>query len=114
MRISDWSSEVCSSDLLEVGLHRHPAETSIAIGIGDATVGEQVVHFLLALQAVDQLLRQRLLRQVAAGGGDAGRSDERRVGQQCGRPCRSRRLPSHAKRTNTHTTRQYSVSTQLN
>src|SRR3546814_3926754 len=78
MRISDWSSDVCSSDLHDFG----------------ARVGRLLrVACLLGL-AIG-------LRQTAIAGRrriDAGleaRSEERRVGKECVSTCRSRWSPYH-------------------
>src|SRR3546814_7850061 len=38
MRISDWSSDVCSSDLHARHLHRHGAATDIGKGIGGSGI----------------------------------------------------------------------------
>src|SRR3546814_5708877 len=68
MRISDWSSDVCSSDLCAV---RRPA---------------------LAHPAV----RRARLHAAAGGFADAAeRSEERRVGKECVSTCRSRWSPYH-------------------
>src|SRR3546814_4501318 len=84
MRISDWSSDVCSSDLLDV-----------LRGIGRTL--RQVAHLL----GDDGETAAGLSR---AGGFDAGiqrqqvgleRSEERRVGKECVSTCRSRWSPYH-------------------
>src|SRR3546814_1082620 len=52
MRISDWSSDVCSSDLVEPGLFDKPAFTAGIIGMAlffSAFIGMQLV-FTLFLQ----------------------------------------------------------------
>src|SRR3546814_10217688 len=72
MRISDWSSDVCSSDLAGV----------LRLG------GEQ---FRRAAAA-------RLLRRARAGAAAeerVERSEERRVGKECVSTCRSRWSPYH-------------------
>src|SRR3546814_5295577 len=47
MRISDWSSDVCSSDLIEAVLYRHPdVREALAIGIPDAYMGERPKAFV--------------------------------------------------------------------
>src|SRR3546814_16560942 len=91
MRISDWSSDVCSSDLGTRGDSgrgggRHD---------GDHRLGE---------------LRPRRARRHALGGAHPwrpplrdrparpGRSEERRVGKECVRTCRSRWSPYHYKK----------------
>src|SRR3546814_2086985 len=75
MRISDWSSDVCSSDLLDGGgledaraveaalVQQHPRETRIIVeGGGEAeTTGGQRMIFEIELLR----LRRRLLDQLA-------------------------------------------------
>src|SRR3546814_2545921 len=84
MRISDWSSDVCSSDLL--------ADVVQQLGL-DALVGRlhqvQEAH----LQGDDQLVEVADLR--AHVGRQQARSEERRVGKECVSTCRSRWSPSH-------------------
>src|SRR3546814_4303638 len=65
MRISDWSSDVCSSDLLE--------------------------PFLVPADEVADIFADIF---VGAFGADM-RSDERRVGTECVSTCRSRWSPHH-------------------
>src|SRR3546814_2292943 len=75
MRISDWSSDVCSSDLLiGMGQCRHPL---------DHPVGESQ--------------RQGRLSQLGPAWATrrTGRSEERRVGKECVSTCRSRWSPYH-------------------
>src|SRR3546814_13848788 len=95
MRISDWSSDVCSSDLL----HPQPAVDEAARLLG----GDEVVK----LEVRDHLDRDR------TEGDDRGdriepaqrrvparhhRSAERRVGKECVSTCRSRWSPYHYKK----------------
>src|SRR3546814_12462850 len=99
MRISDWSSDVCSSDLR---LHEkaHEAQTHPMLLFEEVLIfgarlhdgahvdivegGEQRRVFLRALQALCDRLTQ------------AGhRSEERRVGKECVSTCRSRWSPYH-------------------
>src|SRR3546814_10490136 len=77
MRISDWSSDVCSSDLA------HNA-------------------FLDAYQTRYQdyprlgtIVGYNAILSLAAGIKKAGRSEERRVGKECVSTCRSRWSPYH-------------------
>src|SRR3546814_11102341 len=100
MRISDWSSDVCSSDLERV---------TAAGGTGLAIKAD-----LTDEDAVEDMVRQvearfgslDLLFNNAAGGRSAGpihhtpvtqlsRSEERRVGKECVSTCRSRWSPYH-------------------
>src|SRR3546814_12199952 len=117
MRISDWSSDVCSSDL--------GGKLRGAVG-GDEAVLEQVVlgrrveldraagavvvgdHQALGRNEARGAAAQRYhgvhrrLRQVGQRGGVAlvagGRSEERRVGNECGSTGRSRWSPETLKK----------------
>src|SRR3546814_14779071 len=97
MRISDWSSDVCSSDLL--GSH----QISPWIEVSPATTAQEWKVF-----PSDDDLR-RLRRGELHGGvvkireevlcvesrDGSGRSEERRVGKECVSTCRSRWSPYH-------------------
>src|SRR3546814_1770951 len=93
MRISDWSSDVCSSDLAR---HRRcvcrPMVTLRLDGIAktfpNGTVALKGVDLVLAPGRVHGLLG-------ANGAGKSTRSEERRVGTECGSTCRSRWAPTH-------------------
>src|SRR3546814_3092525 len=75
MRISDWSSDVCSSDL-DPPAHCHAPRRQ---------------HFFLDIALV------RLAVDVGGGEDDVRniRSEERRVGKECVSTCRSRWSPYH-------------------
>src|SRR3546814_2337014 len=85
MRISDWSSDVCSSDLMQ---HRQQARADQAF-VGIASAGREVV---LDDVVVGNTERRQEHRADEAG---AVRSEERRVGTECGSTCRSRWSPYH-------------------
>src|SRR3546814_17562350 len=98
MRISDWSSDVCSSDLLA----RIDALLE-AIDPDAAMVLEELDGFLTALACSPRPLSDEAALALACGadddgGGDAtpggapvvARSAERRVGKECVSTCRSR------------------------
>src|SRR3546814_13641756 len=115
MRISDWSSDVCSSDLRVAiakshdrmgrplpswqGCHRvrtdelfllNPAPDSLDgryFGALPAAGLIGTAHPILTRDALDQPLRWR-------------RSEERRVGKECVSTCRSRWSPYHSKNKN--------------
>src|SRR3546814_6958679 len=92
MRISDWSSDVCSSDLYALAL-ADPAEVE-AQG-GEAAADEilvQQLHDLVVHRAAG--LRMAVQDQRNRGAG-ARRSEERRVGKECVSTCRSRGSPYH-------------------
>src|SRR3546814_14291491 len=103
MRISDWSSDVCSSDLspdklparrLEVieaaGRARVPFTTGLLIGIGE-TRAERIE----ALQAIrDSHARHRPIQEVIIQPFRAKpRSEERREGKESVNTCSSRWWP---------------------
>src|SRR3546814_3150393 len=69
MRISDWSSDVCSSDLIAAAVDARPASVEA-----------------LQRQIDDMRLYLRKMH---------GRSEERRVGKECVCTCRSRWSPYH-------------------
>src|SRR3546814_9961084 len=104
MRISDWSSDVCSSDL--------PAQTDHAdMAAGKGGRGAYTVKTIDACKTLLQYIRIRgnaVHRHILAGKTSdkaylaaavidpiARRSEERRVGKECVSTCRSRWSPYH-------------------
>src|SRR3546814_19408763 len=94
MRISDWSSDVCSSDLCpgRKGYRvRRGCQSCCCLewlgggGFGGGVLGDRH-HRPPALEGSDRL-----------GAGDGDRSEERRVGKECVSTCRSRWSRSHLK-----------------
>src|SRR3546814_3206377 len=78
LRISDWSSDVCSSDLQSNLL---PIEEGSAVLVeGEGIVGPAIPQIL---HDIDELARPFV------------RSEERRVGKECVSTCRSRWSPYH-------------------
>src|SRR3546814_14878546 len=107
MRISDWSSDVCSSDLqraLELAagelLHRRRRE------MADADLGERPLDRRRLVAPGQRHQPPHRERQGPVDGkaprhvadGEAGRSEERRVGKECVSACRSRWSPYHQKK----------------
>src|SRR3546814_12544652 len=101
MRISDWSSDVCSSDLsAPPRLSRaHIVRTNLALCFPDQSEQQREAwlhrHFyLLAQSVVDRGLcwfgSASAIQQVTPIN---GRSEERRVGKECVSTCRSRWSP---------------------
>src|SRR3546814_11053808 len=101
MRISDWSSDVCSSDLDSAILFRSPTERPQGwFGVVHAdpqvpALPELIEDFSEASGAylVGGLIAGRGARPQWAG--KAARSEERRVGKECVSTCRSRWSPYH-------------------
>src|SRR3546814_16573077 len=109
MRISDWSSDVCSSDLIV------DKELSfLRIGAQDSTVDSTEDQFRLRAQydlgggwelrglaallvnREDTLNPKSFLRDASGAETFIGiRSEERRVGKECVSTCRSRWSPYH-------------------
>src|SRR3546814_15552820 len=89
MRISDWSSDVCSSDLI-VWRQRAGAkqvDDEHAIGFEQRSRG---------FERAQRVLGTAEVRDHA--GKDGQRSEERRVGKECVSTCRSRWSPYHYKK----------------
>src|SRR3546814_3912487 len=88
MRISDWSSDVCSSDL--VGGDHHVRRLQIAMHdqaamrvLDRAADGDHQVQARDQRRCMtDRVIQQRLAVDI--------RSEERRVGKECVSTCRSR------------------------
>src|SRR3546814_15101566 len=102
MRISDWSSDVCSSDLLpESYMNSVPEE-----------LGGRPVLVLDPMLATGGSLEHACRTLVERGAGELtavcvlARSEERRVGKECVSTCRSRWSPYHQKK-------KYSTKLQL-
>src|SRR3546814_15002266 len=98
MRISDWSSDVCSSDLLGLKDGENPNvkiryeeinkvinKKSIA-AIDNNPLAKKILRFIQFLNP--DLIQIELLRKRFS-------SEERRVGKECVSTCRSRRSQYH-------------------
>src|SRR3546814_11890759 len=99
MRISDWSSDVCSSDLLI-------AQVDPSVPVLFLETGK---HFTETLEYRDALVSQLGLTNLVIITPDIPelsrkdetglrRSEERRVGKECVSTCRSRWSPYHYKK----------------
>src|SRR3546814_5354397 len=94
MRISDWSSDVCSSDLLFLFVFRHQwrmiFEPLGLVGDGlDAPGGFEI------FQGKDRLIASLNSHGIVVNLDKSIRSEERRVGKECVSTCRSRWSPYH-------------------
>src|SRR3546814_14997458 len=120
MRISDWSSDVCSSDLRARSVRRPlGADRQAGAGIRAAAAlcrsarpGQGRSHRCRSRRqaGADQFLRllvralpgrASLADGAGAGGGDRARSEAPRVGKECVSTCRSRWSPYHSKKYDT-------------
>src|SRR3546814_16329058 len=101
MRISDWSSDVCSSDLQQ--LLRHIATKKTAAAEDCHQLVLHVRHALLhlsvgpkgSLASGPMNLTTALPRILSQFPTNSDRSEERRVGTECVSTCRSRCAPYH-------------------
>src|SRR3546814_12331836 len=101
MRISDWSSDVCSSDL-------HPRQSPIHRNLTFIAVcklsmhphGKVIIDLSFNVNAAPDRLKviphyDALVTEVTNGHIILDRSEERRVGKECLSTCRSRWSPTH-------------------
>src|SRR3546814_10216418 len=100
MRISDWSSDVCSSDLQAIQAGDFDAARSAAAALwdsGDRRFDAQLVLTVDALRRSDWKAARTYLagQQDKAGVDVIARSEERRVGQESVSTCRSRLVQYH-------------------
>src|SRR3546814_16884435 len=98
MRISDWSSDVCSSDL---GFHLTGfLITAMFMAYLGVRLWQALLYSLLTVIAIWFLFARLLL--VPLPGGPLTpylwRSEERRGGKECVSTCRSRWSPYHVKK----------------
>src|SRR3546814_14157570 len=96
MRISDWSSDVCSSDLRaeehrasdqQAGEHAPPGTRQGALGGGHVDGLDDPGAAVVAFGDDDRVVHLQLAL--------ARRSEARRVGKECVSTCRSRWSPYH-------------------
>src|SRR3546814_16575196 len=103
MRISDWSSDVCSSDLF---IHVDPEKAKLTPFGGTIAHGFLTLSLFPMLMAKSDCPRPAAVKMGVNYGGNKvrflspvrsgkRRSAERRVGQACVRTFRSRWSPSH-------------------
>src|SRR3546814_18132573 len=105
MRISDWSSDVCSSDLILIageaaldGLQRH--DDDVVLVVAEAALaarGKHADHLACRVPDAKPLAdrigpAKQVLHDRVADDAD-GRSEERRVGKECVSTCSSRWSP---------------------
>src|SRR3546814_21030132 len=106
MRISDWSSDVCSSDLpgdlgghIGLELHQDHAAAAAAADRG----AEQADEILGLFLQLDVAVADDAKDAQRADGEARKRSEERRVGKECVSTCRSRWSPYNSKKNTNHT-----------
>src|SRR3546814_3537775 len=92
LRISDWSSDVCASDL-----SRGASDLRRAASLRSTRLSMSVEWYLFTGRQRDWLSpsRQSMTGMSVHSVRTARRSDERRVGKECVSTCRSRWWPYH-------------------
>src|SRR3546814_10147295 len=108
MRISDWSSDVCSSDLGWIWAHAYQFDKDTATFIVETTpevfeafgfgeMSQEECCRLCEKIFADHLGGHELMTNAGHIRGSAwiNRSEERRVGKECVSTCRSRWSPYH-------------------
>src|SRR3546814_16380795 len=98
MRISDWSSDVCSSDLRGC--------RSATQGCGRCGPEGKMVPFSAFASGYWTFGSPKLERYNGLPAVQILRSEERRVGKECVSTCRSRWSPNHEKKKNRQKTSQ--------
>src|SRR3546814_12447965 len=99
MRISDWSSDVCSSDLCwAAAATRQSATAAAQMATSTGRAARQAANISCADST------RTVFRPDGSGRwlGPETRSEERRVGNECVRTCTSRGLPGSLKKNNNH------------
>src|SRR3546814_14354544 len=100
MRISDWSSDVCSSDLPIARLRKH----CIALGIWDeerhAAMDRELAE--MVRDAAREAEKNGILGHGLHPPMESIRSEERRVGKESVSKCRSRWSSYHVQKTITY------------
>src|SRR3546814_5666349 len=89
MRISDWSSDVCSSDLLAVRTDNLHYESDLFLNL--SVIAALVLEQVGGVRGADALFGLGISLWLAWNAWR--RSEERRVGNECGSTCRARRSP---------------------
>src|SRR3546814_1804113 len=85
MRISDWSSDVCSSDL----------SGSMSGGRHCTRFNDESIRFAYPVERLNFDFGAKKFGSVFFVHVSIGRSEERRVGKECVSTCRSRWSPYH-------------------
>src|SRR3546814_15645859 len=102
MRISDWSSDVCSSDLRDVLLKDYTMNQRLNMNVSG---GGKVARYFVAgsfnqdnrILEVDNRnnFNNNINLKTYSLRSNVNRSEERRVGKECVSTCRSRWSPYH-------------------
>src|SRR3546814_12697933 len=103
MRISDWSSDVCSSDLRT---HDFVVRLNAILDQEDCGISVHAFSSLFRFVGASDLFYNAMIQNgvyvwegrtcfLSTAHSDDDRSEERRVGKECVSTCRSRWWPNH-------------------
>src|SRR3546814_17030069 len=97
MRISDWSSDVCSSDLLyRIYIPASGLPLNADVPLPALTLETAAGDVLVPSRAgCSEPVLGTVVNQLAQVDINGARSEERRVGKECVSTCRSRWSPYH-------------------
>src|SRR3546814_15924342 len=104
MRISDWSSDVCSSDLRRLERERFVLPEGASFydlyeRRSEANIGELINIALEKIEDTNRAKLEGVFRNIDFNSeANLGRSEERRVGKACVSTCRSRLSPYNYKK----------------
>src|SRR3546814_13269655 len=97
MRISDWSSDVCSSDLdmiiQNVGRDKGETDVTFTVPAGDLARSLDILESQKGEIGFNRIISDTKVAKISVVG--VGRSEERRGGKECVSTCRSRWSPYH-------------------
>src|SRR3546814_20248352 len=111
MRISDWSSDVCSSDLMRAAVEADLRQLALVFSIYrriDRTIDTTRMHDEIGARLREELDYKREAAHTRL------RSEERRGGKGCVSTCRSRWSPYHSKKKIAQQKREKSKCTNSN
>src|SRR3546814_13022626 len=98
MRISDWISDVCSSDLIDLNLLLTGGAIAVLLFMSAFFSGSETALTAASRARMHQLENEGESRAAAVNrlrdDKERLRSEERRVGKECGSTCRSRWAPT--------------------
>src|SRR3546814_16546677 len=121
MRISDWSSDVCSSDLgglwlavimIPAGAPRWRTAKSVT-GVGRRRGSKRTAKPAPARAAAVSSAKSRLTWQASRPTTTGPRSEERRAEKECGSAVRARWSPSHHKKTKNNADRSTTAQRKI-
>src|SRR3546814_14826042 len=96
MRISDWSSDVCSSDLIS---RNDGPKNRVKTGLQLLRQGSHLLRHIINADDIGRGEKAQYCKIEPA----RTRSEERRVGKECVSTCRSRWSPYHSKKNKSNT-----------